>query len=278
MAAHLYEDTGWRGTEATVKRQPADVLPLDGAGTYWTTVVVRNIPKQLSTEEILITIDDRYQGSYNFFFAAMNSRSGENDGKVTINFRSVQVARHFKHNFWGLVNWGNGVAGADRTWCYTSWAMNQGTATNMDKHDCAKYFLANIPEDFRPLVFNQDGARRLSQQVFGCTQQKYLPQAVVGTGMAGCADGGKYPLPQPLQKFKDKPTDTALDWMLHDNLGEVGAAYQCCHCGATFHKWLPCLMHIVQTPLCNKATQGFHGNISNSMKLQYRCCSFTKPN
>ena len=124
MAAHLYEDIGWRGTEAPVKKLPPEEPPLDGAGTHWTTVVVRNIPKQLSTEDILITIDDRYQGSYNFFFAAMNSRSGENDGKVIINFRSVQIAHHFKHNFWGLIRWGKAVEGPDRTWCYTSWSSN----------------------------------------------------------------------------------------------------------------------------------------------------------
>jgi hypothetical protein len=231
----------------------------------------------LATEEILITIDDRYHGRYNFFFAAMNPCSGKSDGKFTINFRSAQAAHHFKHSFWGLVNWGNKVADADRTWCYTSWAMDQGTASNMDKHDSAKYFLANIPDDFRPLIFNQEGARRLSQQVFGCTQQKYLPQVVVSTGIAGRTEGRTDPSPQPLLMYKDKATEAARGFSGQDNLREAGAAYQCCHCGARFHKWLPCLMHIVQTPLCNKATQGVHGNISNSSKLQYRCCSSTKP-
>jgi hypothetical protein len=280
MARNLWAELGWRSTEAPIAQLTAITATFHRMG-HLTTVGIKGFPRQLSAEDILNTINRQFQGGFNFFYAAMDPHTGENDGIALINFRSTSQALQFKGSFHGRIPWGHGELEEITTCCSTFWAANQGTEMNMDQYDAARYFLAYIPDGFRPWVIGQDGKRKPNRQFFACLQQTYSPkaprpgwrlalQASVTPTRPACPMAGHLEGTEPgncqIHTYEALAIGTA-----RTTRGATRRVYRCPSCALTFQKWHPCLLHMDNAIQCHNTIKAVHGKISNSTVLQELC-------
>jgi hypothetical protein len=280
MARNLWADLGWRSTEASCAQFAAFTATFQRMGNL-TTVGIKGFPRQLAAEDILNTINRQYQGGFNFFYAAMDPQTGDNDGIALINFRSTSQAHQFKNNFQGRIPWGHGESEEINTWCSTFWAVNQGTEMNMDQYDAAKYFKAYIPDGFRPWLIGQDGRRKPNRQFFACLQQTYSPkaprpgwrptrQASVTPTRPTCPRTGHQEGTEPGNCLIHKCEALAIGTG-RATRGATRRVYRCPSCATTFQKWHPCLLHMGNAIQCHNTIKADHGKICNSTALQELC-------
>ena len=122
-----------------------------------TTVVLTGLPKTLTARIILDFLDQYYLGCYDYFYLPIGEGTLTNAGIAYINFRHHDKAVECKQWFAGFNGWPNGHFSERR--CQTDWSCIQGYEANIQMQQKQKrdWKNLNIPEDFKPMVFDQYG-------------------------------------------------------------------------------------------------------------------------
>ena len=106
-------DSGVEGTSGRILRRAAEPFkPKGGESGYEiepnrigsdirTTVYIRHIPNKYTKEMMLATIDEKFKGTYDFFYLPIDFTSGSNVGYAFINFTNLAHLREFYKVFHG---------------------------------------------------------------------------------------------------------------------------------------------------------------------------------
>lgn len=125
--------------------------------TYYTTVMLGNLPPKLTAEQLLAQIDYFYPGKFDFLYLPVCFETGLNTGHAFINFRKPRTALDCKTEFHGFSDWG--LKDEESVACWTNWAKVQGKDANVEKQKKSSLIAENIPEDYKPWVFDDHGKR-----------------------------------------------------------------------------------------------------------------------
>jgi len=130
-----------------------------------TTVVLTGLPKTLNAEILLSLLDDRFLGCYDYFYLPMDVDKLENTGLAYINFREHDKAVECHRYFHGFNAWPGGHF-SERI-CKASFSSIQGYERNIEKQQNLKDWVnCNMPEDCKPMVFDEHGTRLPTMDVF----------------------------------------------------------------------------------------------------------------
>lgn len=119
-----------------------------------TTLYIRNIPNKYTKEQMLSTLDEEFQGTYDFFYLPIDFMSGSNVGYAFINFVDLRVIPKFYQSFqdrkWTLYNSGK--------ICDLRYARIQG------KEKCENHFLHSLLmrqpiQNYKPYLRSDAGLR-----------------------------------------------------------------------------------------------------------------------
>ena len=142
-----------------------------GGGKGWhsdgdeTTVVLTGVPKTLNAEILLALLDEEYLGCYDYFYLPMDMDKFENTGLAYINFRDHDKAVECQRHFAGYSAWPGGHF-SERT-CRAQWSSIQGYEANIQKQQKLNDWVnSNIPEDCKPMVFDEYGTRLPTMDIF----------------------------------------------------------------------------------------------------------------
>ena len=126
--------------------------------TEKTTVVLTGLPKSLNAEILLYLLDREYFGCYDYFYLPMDEHNFTNTGIAYINFRRHDKAVECQRYFTGFTGWPKGFV-SDRS-CRADWSSIQGYEANIQRQQKLKDWKnSNIPEDCKPMVFDEHGLR-----------------------------------------------------------------------------------------------------------------------
>ena len=140
-----------------------------------TTVVLTGLPKSLNAEKLLELLDKEFPCCYDFFYLPMYLDQLENTGLAYINFRDHAKAVECQHFFEGGIDWGGHIS--DRP-CKAQWSSIQGYDANITRHRTADWTRKNVPEDCKPMAFDEQGRRLPSLDVFA----PHAPAPAFGKG------------------------------------------------------------------------------------------------
>lgn len=132
---------------------------------YKTTVVLTGVPRTLNAELLLSLLDQDYFGWYDFFYLPMDMGNFQNIGIVYINFRNNAKALKCRHQFSGSTAWPGGHFSERK--CKADWFSIQGYEANIQElQSQSDWVNSNIPEDCKPMVFDEHGTRLPTSEVF----------------------------------------------------------------------------------------------------------------
>eukprot|EP00438_Fugacium_kawagutii_P032093 Skav202514 [mRNA] locus=scaffold1359:245000:246136:- [translate_table: standard] len=94
----------------------------------------------------------------------MDMEKFENTGLAYINFRDHDKAVECQRYFTGFSSW-PGEHFSERT-CRAQWSSIQGYAANIEKQQRNDWVNSNIPEDCKPMVFDENGTRLPTMDIF----------------------------------------------------------------------------------------------------------------
>ena len=128
-----------------------------------TTVVLTGLPKTLNAEILLELLDREFSCCYDFFYLPMYLDQLENTGLAYINFRDHAMAVECQRYFEGSIDWGGHLS--DRP-CKAQWSSIQGYDANITRQRTADWIRKNLPEDCKPMAFDEQGRRLPTLDVF----------------------------------------------------------------------------------------------------------------
>ena len=128
-----------------------------------TTVVLSGLPKTLNAELLLGLVDEHFACTYDYFYLPMDVERFESWGLAYINFRSHETALECQRYFTGFDRW-PGRHYSERA-CRAQWSSIQGFEANISKQQ-ADWVNRNVPEDCKPMVFDENGTRLPTMDVF----------------------------------------------------------------------------------------------------------------
>ena len=134
-----------------------------------TTVVLRGLPKRLNAETLLGLLDANFLGCYDYFYLPLENverLEGLGLGEAYINFRSHEAAVVCQRYFTGFTGWPGGFHGWGEGTCRGEWSSIQGLEANIEKQRQADWVNCNVPEDCKPMVFDEQGIRLPTREVF----------------------------------------------------------------------------------------------------------------
>ena len=129
-----------------------------------TTVVLSGLPKTLNADVLLGLLDEHFACTYDYFYLPMDMERFESWGLAYINFRSHETAVECQRYFTGMDRW-PGRHYSERA-CRAQWSSIQGYDTNIEKQQQADWVNQNVPEDCKPMVFDENGIRLPTMDVF----------------------------------------------------------------------------------------------------------------
>eukprot|EP00438_Fugacium_kawagutii_P033919 Skav205530 [mRNA] locus=scaffold4253:221872:222879:+ [translate_table: standard] len=132
-------------------------------GISETTVVLKCLPETLNARIVLSVLDTRFFGCYDFFYLPVDPGGLKNLGVAYINFRYHEKAWEclslFLHP--GLGAWPAGRWGAR-----AEWFSIQGLQANIRMLKPIDWANLNIPEDAKPMVFDEHGSCLPTMDIF----------------------------------------------------------------------------------------------------------------
>jgi hypothetical protein len=115
-----------------------------------TTIMVRNLPSDLTQTEFVIELSARgYRGLFDFVYMPMNFRSDGNFGYAFVNFTSARVAME-------LINELSLSELDDQEWRYV-WSTCQGVNANIERYRNSPLMHALIPAECKPALYDTRG-------------------------------------------------------------------------------------------------------------------------
>eukprot|EP00439_Symbiodinium_sp_Y106_P075926 s1441_g15.t1 len=107
----------------------------------------------------------------------------ENTGLAYINFHDHATAVECQRYFEGSIDWSGHIS--DRP-CKAQWSSIQGYEANITRHRKAEWLEKNVPEDCKPMAFDEQGRRLPTLEVFTPSQSLHSTDS---------GKGGKYQRP-----------------------------------------------------------------------------------
>ncbi|CAE7037320.1 unnamed protein product [Symbiodinium sp. CCMP2456] len=128
-----------------------------------TTVVLTRLPKTLNAEILLDLLDELFPCAYDYFYLPMDMDKFENQGLAYINFRDHETAVQCQNHFEGTDDWQGHTC--ERP-CKPEWSSIQGYAANIERQQRSDWVSGNIPEDCKPMAFDENGMRLPTLDIF----------------------------------------------------------------------------------------------------------------
>ncbi|CAE7846610.1 ML5 [Symbiodinium necroappetens] len=128
-----------------------------------TTVVLTGLPRTLNADILLELVDKKFHRCYDFFYLPMYLDQLENTGLAYLNFRDHATAVECQRYFEGSIDWSGHIS--DRP-CKAQWSSIQGYEANITRHRKAEWLEKNVPEDCKPMAFDEQGRRLPTLEVF----------------------------------------------------------------------------------------------------------------
>mmetsp|Transcript_19385 Transcript_19385/g.40092 ORF Transcript_19385/g.40092 Transcript_19385/m.40092 type:complete len:436 (-) Transcript_19385:55-1362(-) len=148
-----------------------------------TTVVLTGLPRTLNADILLELVDKKFHRCYDFFYLPMYLDQLENTGLAYINFHDHATAVECQRYFEGSIDWSGHIS--DRP-CKAQWSSIQGYEANITRHRKAEWLEKNVPEDCKPMAFDEQGRRLPTLEVFTPSQSLHSTDS---------GKGGKYQRP-----------------------------------------------------------------------------------
>lgn len=134
-----------------------EILPDRIGSDIRTTVYVRHIPNKYTKEMMLATIDEKFKGTYDFFYLPIDFTSGSNVGYAFINFTSLDFLREFYKVFhgkkWAFFN--------SEKICELRYARIQGK-TQCEKHFEHSLLMSQPIQNYKPFLRGSDPKRNFN--------------------------------------------------------------------------------------------------------------------
>ena len=138
-------------------------------------MVLTGLPKTLNAEILLGLLDEHFPCSYDYVYLPKNVERFESNGLAYINFREHEKAAACRKFFSGFRSWPGHHASARI--CRAEWSSIQGLEANIEKHQRRNWAKINIPEDCKPMVFDENGKRLPTMAVFFLKSDELAPDA-----------------------------------------------------------------------------------------------------
>jgi len=124
--------------------------------SFWTTVMLKNIPNDYTQEMLLKLLDDEgFSCKYDFVYLPMDFRSGSAFGYAFINLLTPEDTHLFESHFQGFCSW----AFPSRKVAEVTWSRPmQGLAATTDRYRNSPIMHQDVPDRYKPCMF-RDGVR-----------------------------------------------------------------------------------------------------------------------
>lgn len=118
-----------------------------------TTVLLREIPREYSREQLIQLIDAAgFAFLYDFVYLPVDFKSGSNLGYAFANLILPEEALRFRCHFEGFTRWG--IPG-DHAPCSVGWCMpQQGLPAHIERYRNSPVMHSSVPEEWRPVIFS----------------------------------------------------------------------------------------------------------------------------
>lgn len=142
--------------EETVRRSPslcwADESEDDAVEIEKTTVMLRNVPYNVSRDAVVKMMDDAgFNGLYDFIYLPIDFRSKSGFGYAFINMTSNAAALKFFEHFNGFTEWPmKSQKVAEVTWSEPS----QGLDIHVDRYRSSPVMHEVVPDEFKPAMYS----------------------------------------------------------------------------------------------------------------------------
>jgi hypothetical protein len=121
-----------------------------------TTIMMRNIPSDLTRERLLELIDaEGFQGCYNLVYMPIDFSSHAGFGYAFINHINHKVAERFRVHFQGFTFQSTT---SDKVCCVTWSGVHQGLEAHVERYRNSPVMHETVSDEFKPAVF-QNGLR-----------------------------------------------------------------------------------------------------------------------
>jgi len=117
----------------------------------WTTVMMRNLPNDLSGHMLLDLLNEHgFRGLYNLVYLPMDYHRKAGFGYAFIDLVSHEAAERFREHFEGFCDWGM----VSHKVCTVSWSdALQGKQAHIDRYRNSPVMHAVVPAGFKPMLF-----------------------------------------------------------------------------------------------------------------------------
>mmetsp|Transcript_54711 Transcript_54711/g.123130 ORF Transcript_54711/g.123130 Transcript_54711/m.123130 type:complete len:407 (+) Transcript_54711:95-1315(+) len=138
-------------------------------GNGKTTVMLGHLPNTCTADTLIDLLDEKgFAKKYDFLYLPIDFQKHCNMGHAFINFHTAADAKGCIALFDGFTQW----SCKSQKVCRTSYAVVQGYRANIKRQQKSSLVAEDTPEEFKPIVFNDEGERVPLQEVF-----KQLPAA-----------------------------------------------------------------------------------------------------
>ncbi len=116
-----------------------------------TTLMIKNIPNNVTQVDLLKIINKKYSQAYNFFYLPIDFNKKSNAGYAFINFKTsksiINFFLEFEGKIWDLPNCGNKI-------CYLSYARIQGFKS-ICEHFSKSSIMKQVDEKVKPIIISK---------------------------------------------------------------------------------------------------------------------------
>lgn len=163
-SAAKWKQVSSRSDEEQVGEDHAQLKDLEMSHNGQTTVMLGGLPRSLTPAQVLEVLDKHFEFCYDFFYMPMDFQSFTTKTHAFINFRRPGQALECAKRFAGFTDWGSNAK--SKVPCRASWAAVQGYDANIEKQRKSSHIHENIPEDCKPWVFDANGERLSTINIF----------------------------------------------------------------------------------------------------------------
>lgn len=134
------------------RRSKAHLVHSEGLET---SLMFKQLPKEISADEILYALDSRgFAGTYDFFYLPLNFDTGRNLGYAFVNFTEHDIAVDCMDLFQDFAEWS-----VESRPCRVQWSQpHQGLEAHVERYRNSTVMHQCVPDVFKPRVF-ENGVR-----------------------------------------------------------------------------------------------------------------------
>lgn len=120
-----------------------------GSQQQRTTVMLRNVPKSLTTEKLMDLLNDAgFEGCYDLVYLPRDFKTKVGLGYAFVNLNSAARAGSFFESFQGFSTWG---VQSDKV-CDVAWSVLQGIDENVERYRNSPVMHESVSDEFKPVL------------------------------------------------------------------------------------------------------------------------------